>query len=39
VFIVLALLASLPFMLGWLVLAPVAICATYVAFHDIFYED
>lgn len=39
VFIVLAVLASLPFMLGWLVLAPVAICATYVAFHDIFYED
>lgn len=39
VFIVLALAASLPFMLGWLALGPVAICATYVAFHDIFYED
>jgi uncharacterized membrane protein len=39
VFIVLAVLASLPFMLGWIVLAPVAVASMYAAYRDIYYED
>lgn len=36
VFIVLAILASLPVFLGWLALVPVMICSTYAAYRDIF---
>ena len=35
---VLALIASAPFMLGWLVLAPVLIASVYAAYRDIFFE-
>ncbi|MDR0441309.1 MAG: hypothetical protein LBI59_10100, partial [Candidatus Accumulibacter sp.] len=36
VFIVLAILASLILLLGWLVLMPVIYCSTYAAYRDIF---
>ena len=35
---VLAILATIPLMLGWLVLAPVVIASVYAAFRDIFFE-
>lgn len=38
VFIVLAIIASIPAMLGWIVLLPVMFASTYAAFRDIFYE-
>jgi uncharacterized membrane protein len=34
--ILLAVLASLPVFLGWLVLAPVTLCATYAAYRELF---
>lgn len=34
--ILLAILASLPVFLGWLVLAPVGLCATYAAYREMF---
>lgn len=37
-FIVLAIAATIPFGLGWIVLAPVATASIYAAFRDIFYE-
>lgn len=36
VFIVLAVLASLPLFLGWLALMPVMFCSTYASYRDIF---
>jgi hypothetical protein len=35
-FIVFAILASLPLLLGWLVMIPLMYCSTYVAYRDIF---
>jgi uncharacterized membrane protein len=34
--LLLAVLASLPVLLGWLVFAPVLLCATYAAYRDLF---
>jgi hypothetical protein len=34
---VLAMLAAIPFGLGWLVLAPVVLCSIYTAYRDIFF--
>jgi hypothetical protein len=39
IFIVLAILATIPIGLGWLVLLPVAITSTYAAYRDIFRND
>jgi len=39
IFIVLAILATIPIGLGWLVLLPVAITSTYAAYRDIFHDD
>ncbi len=36
IFVVLAILASIPFALGWLVLAPVAVGASYAAWREVF---
>jgi hypothetical protein len=36
--LLLAVLATLPLLLGWLVLAPVLITSTYCAYRDIFYR-
>ncbi|MEO6696473.1 MAG: BPSS1780 family membrane protein, partial [Gammaproteobacteria bacterium] len=36
IYLGLALLATLPMLLGWIVLAPVLLCATYAAYRDIF---
>ena len=36
VYLGLAILATLPMLLGWIVLAPVLLCATYAAYRDIF---
>jgi uncharacterized membrane protein len=38
-FMVLAILASLPFMLGWLMLMPMICCSTYAAYRDIFIVE
>jgi hypothetical protein len=35
--VVLAMLASIPFFLGWFVLAPVVLCSVYAAYRDIFF--
>ena len=35
---VLAIIASIPFGLGWLVLLPVVICSVYAAYRDIFFQ-
>ena len=35
---VLAMLAAIPFGLGWLVLAPVVLCSVYTAYRDIFFS-
>ena len=35
---VLAIVATLPLMLGWLVLGPVVIASVYAAYRDIFFE-
>jgi uncharacterized membrane protein len=35
---VLAMLASIPFGLGWLVLGPTLVCSLYMAYRDIFFE-
>ena len=35
---VLALVASIPFALGWLVLAPLVLCSVYSAYRDIFFQ-
>ena len=35
---VLAILATIPLMLGWLILAPVVIASVYAGFRDIFFE-
>lgn len=37
--ILLGFIATLPLMLGWLVLIPVLITSTYAAYRDIFYEE
>ena len=34
---VLAMVAAIPFMLGWLVLAPLILCSVYTAYRDIFF--
>ena len=39
VLLVLAVLATLPLMLGWIVLAPVGAASVYAAYRDIFYES
>lgn len=39
IYIVLAILASIPFMLGWLVLLPVLFAAGYTAYRDVFAEQ
>lgn len=39
IYIVLAIAASLPFMLGWLVLLPVLFAAGYAAYRDVFGEQ
>ncbi len=36
IWLILAVIASLPFLLGWLVLAPVSIASIYVAYRDIY---
>jgi uncharacterized membrane protein len=36
---VLAIVASIPVMLGWLVLGPVFIASVYTAYRDIFYAQ
>lgn len=38
VMLVLAILASIPYMLGWLLLGPVIIVSLYLAYRDVFYE-
>ena len=38
ILVVLAIFATLPLMLGWLVLAPVAIASVYAAYRDIYFE-
>ena len=38
VVIILAIVATIPMALGWLVLAPVLIAAMYVSYKDIFYH-
>jgi hypothetical protein len=35
---VLGFLASMPALLGWLVLAPVVICSVYAAYRDIYFQ-
>jgi hypothetical protein len=35
--VVLAMLASIPFFLGWVVLVPVVLCSVYAAYRDIFF--
>jgi uncharacterized membrane protein len=37
--VVLAVLASLPFALGWIVLLPVVIASAYASYRDIFHDD
>lgn len=37
--IVLAILATLPFALGWIVLLPVLIASAYASYRDIFHDD
>lgn len=39
VLMVLAVLASLPFALGWIVLLPVLIASIYASYRDIFHDD
>lgn len=39
VFLVLAIIATIPFGLGWLVLAPIAWIAVYTCYRDIFIEE
>ncbi|RJQ46296.1 MAG: hypothetical protein C4528_07315 [Gammaproteobacteria bacterium] len=39
IYIVLAVVASIPFMLGWLVLLPVLFAAGYAAYRDVFAEQ
>ncbi len=39
IYIVLAIAASIPFMLGWLVLLPVLFAAGYMAYRDVFAEQ
>jgi uncharacterized membrane protein len=36
---VLAIIASIPLMLGWLILVPVLIASVYAAYRDIFFEQ
>jgi len=38
-FLGLAILASLPLMLGWLALAPTTVATVYTAYRDIFYDE
>jgi uncharacterized membrane protein len=38
VILVLAILASIPLMLGWLLLGPISMVSLYVAYRDIFHE-
>ena len=37
--VVLCILATLPFMLGWFILALVIIASLYIAYKDIFYHQ
>ncbi|MGH8028518.1 MAG: BPSS1780 family membrane protein [Arenimonas sp.] len=39
IFLVLAVIATLPLMLGWLVLGPVMVAANFAAYREIFYEQ
>jgi hypothetical protein len=39
VFVVLAVLASLPVLLGWLILGPLALCTLYVVYRDVFFAE
>jgi uncharacterized membrane protein len=34
-----AILATIPLMLGWLILGPVLFASFYTGYRDIFYED
>lgn len=38
IFILLAIAASIPLLLGWLVLLPVLVITSYVMFRDVFSE-
>jgi uncharacterized membrane protein len=39
IFLGLAILASIPLMLGWLALAPTTVATVYTAYRDIFYAE
>ena len=39
IYIVLALLATIPLMLGWLVLLPLTFASTYIAYREVFAEN
>ena len=39
IFLGLSILASIPFMLGWLALAPTTVATVYTAYRDIFYAE
>jgi uncharacterized membrane protein len=39
VFVGLAVVASIPLMLGWLALGPVVAASVYTAYRDIFYDE
>jgi uncharacterized membrane protein len=39
VFLGLAIVASIPFMLGWLALGPTIVASVYTAYRDIFYDE
>ena len=39
IYIVLALLATIPLMLGWLVLLPLTFASGYVAYREVFAES
>jgi uncharacterized membrane protein len=38
IFVLLSLAASLPFLLGWLVLGPVMAASLYTGYRDVFFD-